>query len=107
MNITPFSPVDVLSSTLNACFHVGPEVGSVCWSNVCNILKFEFTVFNVLRSCDHVSIVLFEQAVIVFDAFPVEIHNLEVINKPETMRDCSTKIFPNIYTSLSYHKVYT
>jgi len=29
VNVTPFSPVDMLSCTLHACFHVGPEVGSV------------------------------------------------------------------------------
>jgi len=29
VNVTPFSPVDMLSCTLDACFHVGPEVGSV------------------------------------------------------------------------------
>ena len=41
------------------------------------------------------SIVLFEQAVIVLNTFPVEIHNLEVINKPETMRELSGSYPPS------------
>ena len=36
-------------------------------------------MFNVLRCCDQMVIVLFEQAVIIFNTLTENVHNLEVM----------------------------